>query len=79
MRTVPLRTGPVAGANLGVVVTFRLPLSVVLCAGVLDVLADEDELLEVELPEEPQPESRASAAHAAGIARHLPICLRTLA
>jgi hypothetical protein len=64
---------------LGVVVTFRLPLWVVLCAGVLDVVADEDELLEDELLELPQPVSRASAAHAAGIARRLPICLPTLA
>jgi len=73
---VPLRTGPVAGANLGVVVTFRPPLLVLLCDDVPDVVAGEEELLEDELP---QPESRASAAHAAGIARHLPICLRTLA
>jgi hypothetical protein len=79
MRTVPLRTGPVAGANLGVVVTFRLPLLVVLCVGVLDVVADEDEPPDDELLELPQPLSRASAAHVAEIVKRLLICLRTLA
>jgi hypothetical protein len=62
---------------LGVVASLRPLLPVVLC--VLVVMADEDELLEDELPEEPQPEMSASVATAAGMARHLPICLRTLA
>jgi hypothetical protein len=52
---------------------------VVLCAGVLDVVADEDELPDDELLEEPQPESSANAAQTAGIARRLPIWLSTLA
>jgi hypothetical protein len=64
---------------LGVVVTFRLPLLVVLCAGVLDVAADEDELLDEELLEEPHPESSASATHVTGMARRLPIWPSTLA
>jgi len=64
---------------LGVVVTFRLPLLVVLCVGVLDVAPDEDELLDDEPLELPQPVSRASAAHTARVARRLLICLRTLA
>ena len=75
---MPLRTGPVAVANLGVVVTFRLPLVVVACAAVLDGVAEE-ELLEEELPEEAQPVSSANAAPMAGIARRLPIWPSTLA
>jgi hypothetical protein len=69
-------------ANLGVVVSLRPLLPVVL--GALVVVAGEDELLddvppEDEPAEEPQPEISASAATAAGMARHLPICERTLA
>jgi hypothetical protein len=52
---------------------------VVLCVGVLDVVADEDELPDDELLELPQPASRASAAHTAAIAGRLLICVRTLA
>jgi hypothetical protein len=54
-------------------------LWVVLCVGVLDVVADEDELLDEELLEEPQPESSANDAHTAGMARRLPIWPSTLA
>jgi len=54
-------------------------LLVVLCAGVLDVLADEDELPDDELLELPQPVSSANAAQMAGMARRLPIWPSTLA
>jgi hypothetical protein len=52
---------------------------VVLFAGALGVVADEDELPDDELLELPQPLSSASAAHTAAIAGRLLICVRTLA
>jgi hypothetical protein len=61
-----------------VVVTLRPPLLVV-PALVLDGGLEDEVAFEEELLEEPQPEMSDSAAMAAGMARHLPICPRTLA
>lgn len=72
---MPLLTAPVAGANFGVVVTFRLELCVF--AAVLDVL--DEPLPEELLLEEPQPANATSAAHAASADRRVLICTSTLA
>jgi hypothetical protein len=65
----------VAGANFGVVVTFRLDECVL--AAVLEVFAEL--LLDRLLLEEPQPPSARSAAHAASAGRRVRICTSTLA
>jgi hypothetical protein len=81
---VPLLTGPLAGTNFGVVVTFKLPLVFVFAVGVLvvaevaELLAPVEELVE-ELLDDPQPANAGRAAHKASVARRLPICRATLA
>jgi ornithine carbamoyltransferase len=72
---VPLLTGPAAGANFGVVVTFR-PEELVFPA-VLAAL--EELLLDEPLLEEPQPASAISATHAVSAGRRVRICTSTLA
>jgi hypothetical protein len=64
---VPLFTGPLAGANFGVVVAFRLPGA---CVEV-ELLVDAAALEALELDEEPQPLSASSAAHTAAAGRQL--------
>jgi len=65
-------TAPDAGANFGVVVTFRLDLLVALEE--LEVPALDELLLD-----EPQPASAVRAAHAASARRRVLICTSTLA
>jgi hypothetical protein len=83
---VPLRTGPVAVANFGVVVTFKPPvvcveeedvpeLPVVAVAVAVVVL----ELALEELPEEPHPDSARRARQTVSVRERLLICARTLA
>jgi hypothetical protein len=69
-------TGPVAGANFGVVVTLRLPDVELLAVAVaaLDALVLDEELLE-----EPQPASAVSAMHATSARRRVRISTSTLA
>ena len=72
---MPLLTEPVAGANFGVVVTFRLDELVL--PAVLVVL--EELLLEEPLLDEPQPAKAMSATQAASAGRRVRICTSTLA
>jgi hypothetical protein len=68
---VPLWTGPLAGANFGVVVTFKLPGACVEVELLDDAAALEALELDEELLEEPQPLSTSSAAHTAAAGRQL--------
>ncbi len=72
---MPLLTAPVAGANFGVVVAFRLDELVL--ATVLVLLAEL--LLDEPLLDEPQPAKAMSAAQAASAGRRVRICTSTLA
>ena len=69
---MPLFVGPLAGANFGVVVAFRLEELVL--PAVLEAL-----LLDELLLEEPQPANARSAAQVASAERRVRICTSTLA
>jgi hypothetical protein len=71
-------TGPDAGTNFGVVVTFRLPVAVVV-GFVLAALELDDEEDEDELEDDPHPASATSAAQSESVARRRLICAATLA
>ena len=73
---MPLLIEPLAGANFGVVVTFRPPVA---CFDVEPVEAVDALELDDELLDDPQPASARSAAHARPLRRHLLICALTLA